>query len=41
MDLLSEDVAKLPEIAAVIADFKLVSRIILRFSLITETFLHL
>ena len=41
MDLLSEDVAKLPEIAAVIADFKLVSRIVLRFSLITETFLHL
>ena len=41
MDLLSEDVAKLPEIAAVISDFKLVSRIVLRYSLITETFIHL
>ena len=38
MDLLSEDVAKLPEIAEVIVDMTFVTRIVLRFSILTETF---
>ena len=41
MDLLSEDVAKLADIAAIITEFKFVTRVVLRFSLLTETFLHL
>ena len=41
MDLLSEDVAKMPEIASVIGDFKLVTGVVLRFSLLTETFIDL
>ena len=41
MDLLSEDVAKLPEIAAVIVDMTFVTRIVLRFSILTETFKYL
>ena len=41
MDLLSEDVAKLDEISSAIDDFKLVTRVVLRFSLITETFIAL
>ena len=36
MDLLSEDVAKLDEISGAIDDFKLVTRVVLRFSLIID-----
>ena len=38
LDLLSEDVAKLPEIAEVIAEMKFVTGIVLRFSMLFETF---
>ena len=41
MDLSSEDVAKLPEIAEVIVDMTFVTRIVLRFSILTETFKYL
>ena len=38
LDLLSEDVAKLPEIAEVITEMKFVTGIVLRFSMLFETF---
>ena len=41
MDLLSEDIAKLDEISTVIDEFKLATGIVLRFSLLTETFIAL
>ena len=41
LDLLSEDIAKLDEISTVIDEFKLVTGIVLRFSLLTETFIAL
>ena len=41
LDLLSEDVAKLAEISVVIGNCKFITAIVLRFSMLTETFTYL
>ena len=41
MDLLAEDVAKLPDIAEIISDCKYIVLFVIRFSMIYETFLEL
>ena len=40
MDLLSEDIAKLPAFVAVLDDFKFIIKFILRYSMLHETFLY-
>ena len=41
LDLLSEDITKLSEFKEILAKFKFITRIILRFSILTETFMFL